>query len=580
MPSRSPSHAETVGERLEEHLRRIYPTEAQRRAAYDGLGALLEARRPGALGEPHRSTYAVPDQATVVISAYPDHVRAAEGAAPLRTLGDFLTRHCAGLASHVHLLPFHTATSDDGFAVADYDSVDPALGDWADLRRLGPFGLVVDAVVNHVSASHPWARALRAGEAAGERIATARPGADLGAVVRPRTSPLLLDVETARGTRQVWCTFSHDQWDLDYGNPDTLVAMTGVLANYVDRGAAVLRLDAVGFLWKEEGSPSIHLAQTHEVIRLWRTVLDAVAPGVLLLTETNVPYADNVSYLGRDQAQLAYHFSLPPVMLDGYQRGDASHLVGLLGQTAGLPDGCSLLTFLASHDGIGLRGAEGILGAEEVADLVTRTEGHGALVSYRAGRDGPVPYELNTTYFDALVGADTADPDDEDLRRFVGAHAAMLALPGVPAIYLSSFFGGRNWTDGPAATGQNRSINRGRLDPAAVDAALDDPGSTPSRVLAALGDLLRARRTTDAFRPDAPCEPLPAPAEVLAVERRSPSTDTRVLCLHNMSGRRVELTPELVAESAPGSRLLAGGVAEPDPRALGPYEYRWVARHA
>ena len=82
------------------------------------------------------------------------------------------------------------------------------------------------------------------------------------------------------------------------------------------RGASAVRLDAIGFLWKETGTTCLHLPQTHAVIKLWRALVDHIAPGTRLLTETNVPHAENISYFGNghDEAHLVYQFAFPPLV--------------------------------------------------------------------------------------------------------------------------------------------------------------------------------------------------------------------------------------------------------------------------
>jgi sucrose phosphorylase len=511
------------------------------------------------------------DQSTVVLIAYPDHVTSGDRRS-LAVLAEAVQRWCGDLISHVHLLPFHPSTSDEGFAVADYSSIDDRYGGWEDLTSFEPFGFAFDAVVNHVSASHPWARALVEDRPEGRRIATADPTVDLSAVVRPRTSALLMPITTTSGHRQdVWCTFSHDQWDLNYRDPETLLAMTEVLVEYIVRGAQILRLDAACFMWKESGTGCIHLPQTHEIIRLWRTLLTAVSSDVVLLTETNVPHAENVSYLaGGDQAHLAYNFSLPPLVLDAFASGQTSGLD--LVAEASLPPapGTGFLNFLASHDGIGLRGAEDLLDTPRIRALVDRATGNGGIVSYRNNGAGKSPYELNTTFLDAL--GTSPIPTDRDIDRFVAAHAVMLALPGVPAVYAGSLFGARNWMQGVAATGVNRAINRWRFDLTDLARDLDDDTSVTARIYRALTPLLVARRQDSAFDPTALAAVESVSPQVFAL-RRTTADGHVVDCLHNLSDQPAVL-PSLYPTAA--NRVVFSNRTSHSPRELGPYEVRWV----
>ena len=134
-----------------------------------------------------------------------------------------------------------------------------------------------------------WFKAYLAGESPYENFfIEADPSLDYSQVVRPRSLPLLTAVETSRGTRHVWTTFSDDQIDLNYSNPKVLLKMLDILLKYAQQGARIIRLDAIAFLWKEIGTNCLHLPETHEVVKLMRDLLSEVFPGTLVLTETNV----------------------------------------------------------------------------------------------------------------------------------------------------------------------------------------------------------------------------------------------------------------------------------------------------
>ncbi len=194
-----------------------------------------------------------------------------------------------------------------------------------------------DAVINHISQHSRWFQGYLSGqEPYTDYFVEVDPAADLSDVVRPRTLPLLTPVETADGTKHVWTTFSADQIDLNYASPDLLLEVLDVLLTYVQQGAQLIRLDAIGFMWKEIGTTCIHLPQAHSLIKLMRAALDEAAPETLLVTETNVPHAENISYFGDgyDEAQMVYNFTLPPLTLHAFLTGDASALHAL-GRHAG-----------------------------------------------------------------------------------------------------------------------------------------------------------------------------------------------------------------------------------------------------
>lgn len=544
-----------TGARLRRHLEFLYPP-VQAHDAHQRLCERLERF----LAETPRPVPA--DRFTerdVLAIAYGDMVQA-EGERPLRTLRRFLDDHFGDVVSGVHLLPIHPATSDDGFAVADYDRVDPHLGDWADVAAFRPdFDLMLDAVVNHVSASHPWVRCWARGDPACQHVVIdVDPHVDLSRVTRPRTTPLLTRMNTARGVRHVWTTFGPDQVDLNVADPEVLLSLTDVLLGYVEAGATRLRLDAVAFLWKEIGTSCLHLPQTHEIVRLWRTIVEAVAPDTLIVTETNVPQDENLRYFGdgTDQAHLVYQFPLAPLVLHAFHRKDARTLRLWLSRQTTPSSQTTFLNFLGCHDGIGMRPVEGILSQADISDLVTRVQAHGGGVSLRAHPDGSAsPYELNAVYFDALNDPDAGEPMDVQVARFMSAHAILLAVAGVPALYFHALVGSRNWREGVASTGKLRTINRQKLDRAVLEAELADPSSLRRAVVDRWRARLRARRSRTAFHPNGDQRILPSDPALVVIDRVAVDGSDRVLCVHNVSGQPVTLSLDERAQLPPRSEL-------------------------
>ncbi len=335
------------------------------------------------------------------------------GQPPLYHLGEFLSTYLAETISGVHILPFFPYSSDDGFSVIDYRQVNPAFGGWKHIQHINrQFRLMFDAVINHISRQSDWFQGyLHQQEPFTTYFIDVDPAADLSLVVRPRALPLLTAVVTTDGPRSVWTTFSEDQIDLNFANPRVLYEIVDLLLYYVGHGAEIIRLDAIAYLWKEIGTRSIHLPQTHHVVKLFRAVLDQVAPGVILITETNVPHEENISYFGdllpgtrhTDEAQMVYQFPLAPLVLHTFQTGDATALGRWAAELPEPTPGKSFFNFIASHDGIGVRPAEGLLTPAEVQALVERTLAHGGRVSYKTNLDDTEsPYELNITLYDAL----------------------------------------------------------------------------------------------------------------------------------------------------------------------------------
>jgi sucrose phosphorylase len=474
-----------------------------------------------------------------LLITYGDVLRA-EGQTPLRTLAEFFDMHLTGIVSGVHLLPHFPFTSDDGFSVTDYLAVNPELGTWDDVVRLGgSFDLMFDAVFNHMSAQGGWFLKFLADDPAYRDFFVTVEGApDLSRVVRPRALPLLTEFQSATGPRKVWTTFSADQVDLNFKNPEVLLATLRALLLYVEMGARFIRLDAIAYLWKTIGTPCIHLPQTHGVIRFWRAVLDDVAPQVLLVTETNVPHADNISYFGDgvNEAQLVYNFALPPLVLHALLRGDASYLTRWAKSLTLPSDRVTFFNFLASHDGIGLNPARGILPDGEIQFLVDRCQAHGGFISHKHNSDGSEsPYEMNIVYFDAVNDPASGESLETQVDRFMAAQAIMLALRGLPGIYFHSLFGSRNDRGAALATGINRRINRRKLLRAGLEAELAEERSVRACVFRRFRALLRVRLAEVAFHPGAGQRVLECGPRMFAVLRIAPGGNERVLCLQNVS---------------------------------------------
>ncbi len=465
---------------------------------------------------------------------------------PLRALGNFLQARLKDVISGVHILPFYPYSSDDGFSVIDYKQVNPEWGTWDDVAHIGrDFRLMFDAVINHISRESAWFQAFLRGEAPyTDYFIVVDPNVDLSQVVRPRATPLLTPVETVNGVKYVWTTFSADQIDLNYHNPRVLLEIIDVLLFYVERGAEIIRLDAIAYLWKEIGTTCIHLPQTHAVVKLFRAVFDAVAPGVLIITETNVPHEENISYFGdgTDEAQLVYNFALPPLVLHTFRTGNTRRLSEWAATLSTPSDTTTFFNFIASHDGIGVMPARGILSEEEIQALVDLTFAHGGQVSYKANPDGTKSvYELNITLYDALN--DPSEPNqDMDVQRFLASQAIMLTLVGVPGIYVHSIFGSRNCYRCVEEKGYPRAINREKFTREQVERWLTSPATHQYWVFEGYRHLLHVRQQHPAFHPNASQRILFVDDGVFAVARTSSDGKEHLLALINVTDTQRPIT--------------------------------------
>ncbi len=503
------------------------------------------------------------------------------GEPPLDTLRRFLLEHIGEAINIIHLLPIFPYSSDDGFAVVDYYAVNPELGKWDNVRELADYyGLALDLVLNHCSRSHRWFQDFIAGkDSAKNWFIEANPNDPrLALVARPRSTPLLTPVDVSgQGRRWIWTTFSPDQVDLNYHNPEVLLAMIAIMLFYVRQGARVLRLDAVAYAWKTLGTSCINLPQVHAIVRILRVVADSAEPGVLLLTETNVPMVENLSYLGQgDEAHLVYQFSLPPLLLYALWRENTAILRNWLDALPEPPPGCTFLNFTASHDGVGLRPLEGLVDETERDAMLDAMRTRGGFVTPRRLPDGrEAPYELNITYFSAF---DAGDGEEAQLARFLLSQTVMMSLRGVPAIYIHSLFATPNDLRGVEQTGQLRAINRRRWDWGELSGLLVRSDSVAARCLKEMTRRLRVRSGLAQFHPQASQYVLELPGAVLGIVRESKDGE-RLLCLFNFTGapQSVPLSmlpcvsdahADLLADD--GVRLVGGGLE------LAPWGAAWL----
>jgi len=523
-------YASPLRQRIQKRLHRLYGDNAHEHI--HRFDALLGRYGVGAQTAPRQALW---DHRTTILITYADTIRK-PGERPLVTLDRFLRTHLRGVFSTVHLLPFFPWSSDDGFSVIDFRQVHADYGSWDDISRIGDsFELMFDLVLNHCSRRSQWFREFVTGIAPGRwYFLPMDPATDLSAVVRPRPWPLLTKTTTRDGPAYVWTTFSEDQIDLNWQNPDVLFEFLDILFLYLSKGCRIFRLDAVAFLWKQVGTNCLHLPETHEVVKLFRDVLELVAPEALLLTETNVPHDENIAYFGdNDEAHMVYNFSLPPLLLYSLHKGEATLLTDWAASLPDLSPEQAFFNFSASHDGIGVRPLQGLLPDTEIHWLADQVRERGGRVSMKANSDGTQsPYELNITYRDALK---VREDEEASLARFLLSQAVILAFKGVPALYIHSLLGTENDLQGVEASGQNRSINRHKWDEDKLSRKLVDPRTTHARIFRKLKQWIDIRGQHPAFHPGSRMEVLDFGKGIFAFLRTSRTSVERVLCLFNMT---------------------------------------------
>ena len=562
-------------QKLQEHLAFIYGEEQASALKNRVMAMMNRFSEEHPQGIPLEGRSEVSERDTIVI-AYGDIIRQ-KGQSPLKTLGTFLKTYLAGLVNSIHILPFYPYSSDDGFSIIDYRAVNPALGSWTDFTKLGQdFKLMVDVVLNHISRESDWFTGFLKGDPAyQDYFIVPDESWDLSKVVRPRALPLLSEFDTANGPTKVWTTFSDDQIDINFANPEVLLEMLDLLLFYVSQGASIIRLDAIAYLWKQSGTSCIHLPQTHRVIKIMRLMLEMVAPYVILITETNVPHEENISYFGAisedtgktDEAHMVYQFPLAPLVLHTLQVGSSSRIQDWV---ASLEPVGIFFNFIASHDGIGVLPAIGILDDREIEGIIARVQENGGLVSNRSNPDGSLTvYELNTTLYDALNDPNNSDPE-QDIARFIASQVILLSLAGIPGIYYHSLFGSHNSMEMVRQTGRSRSINREKFEINTLEAMLSDPSNIHAQIFDQYRKLLKIRTHQPAFHPRGGQRVVRVSDEVFVLERESVDRSSAVLVLVNVTEKSLPITLNLqgicldqaigVEDLISGERLKTNGV--------------------
>ena len=565
--------------RIIDYLSRIYPNENHQDIC-DNIIELMDYKNNFHEAKSHTNLWSENDIVTVT---YGDSIKKQEER-PLDTLHHFLNEHLQNITNTIHILPFYPFSSDDGFSVINYCEVNQSLGDWSNINNIADdFSLMADLVINHCSSRSLWFDNYKQRKDPGsDYFIEVEADTDLSEVVRPRTSPLLRETETLDGTRHIWCTFSHDQVDLNFKNPKVLLEFVKIIKLYLDNGVKLFRLDAVAFLWKEIGTPSINLIETHEIIRLLRLLIEHNNPNAVIITETNIPNRENLSYFGNaNEAHLIYNFTLPPLILYTLLSGNSALIKQWLMSMPPAQNGTTYFNFIASHDGIGLRPVEGILSDETVDEMAAIVQQFGGDVSWRAVADGQHrPYELNISLIDAMKGTFKGE-DNYQINRFICAHAIMLGLEGMPAFYIHSLFATPNDHKKMESSSNKRAINRHNWDYDELTQLLDDDTTLNNQVFNKLKNIISIRKQQKAFHPNATQFTLHFEETLFAFWRQSQDRSQSIFCIYNISDevQTVALKDVNLIELDNWKDLIKGHQYK-DPREeiiLEPYDFVWIS---
>ena len=566
--------------RVSEHLSIIYPDLNTKKLASEliaemGMGRNIQ--RP----TPHRNHW---DQGDAILITYGNTIQSS-GELPLVTLSRFLDKYLKRQFTAIHILPFFPFSSDDGFSVIDYSTVNPSLGDWENIESISKkYKLMSDLVINHISSRSRWFENYKNDVTPGkDYFIEGNPSDDFSKVVRPRNSPLLTSVRTKAGIRHVWSTFSGDQIDLNFRNPNVLKEFVSIVRSYLNHGITIFRMDAVPFLWKQKGTSCTNLQPTHEIIKLFHTLIEYYFPSALIVCENNVPSNENLTYFGNaNEAHVIYNFSLPPLLIYTLLTGRCSHLKNWMMSMPPAQSGTTYLNFIASHDGIGLRPLDGLISDDGIDKLVEKTKQSGGRVTYRKSREGSdKPYELNITLFDLLKSTFDSDEDNYSVERFLCAHSIMFALEGIPAVYIQSIFGSHNDLERLEHTQRNRSINRHIWDEFELEKELSDRQSPHARIFAELKRLLSIRKKQSAFHPNATQYTLHISDDIFAFWRQSINRDQSIFCISNVTAteKLINLRDINLINTDEWKDLIGGRLYFniQEQLSLSPYQVLWIS---
>ncbi|MGP4060384.1 sugar phosphorylase [Halobacillus sp. H74] len=516
-----------------------------------------------------------PTERNVYLITYGDSIYE-EDKPTLPTLHKFLKETVGDSITDVHLLPMFPYTSDDGFSVTDYRKIHPDLGNWGDIRYFSKdYRLMFDFVANHISQSSEWFQKYLAGDPYyQDYFIPEQVEFDSENVVRPRTSPLYHEYRAGDQTKTAWTTFSKDQVDVNFRNPEVLIEMTDILLSYIHEGGTSIRLDAIGFIWKESGTSSIHLPEAHAIIQLWNTVVNIFKPNTQIITETNVPHKENISYFGNgtNEANMVYQFALPPLVLYSFMKNDVGTLTEWAKTIHKVSDQATYFNFLASHDGIGMRPTEGILSEEDRMELVEQTKKNGGEVSYKSNPDGTQSvYELNINYSEALRDPREDTTKEDEIKKMLAAHSILLSLIGVPAIYYHSLLGSSNDVAGMKESGIARRINREKLELNDINYKLkNDPRR--SSIFQGIQKMIEIRKQHRAFSPFGKQEVLELHPKVFALIRKNPETEEEVFFAVNTSREELEIPLPFQGTELFTNQKVANSILLPC------YGYVWVKK--
>ena len=495
--------------------------------------------------EPKNSTKDYWSENTILLITYADSINRGLSGKTLNDFGKFYKQYLEKFINSIHFLPFFPSSGDGGFSVKNHNDVDKAYGTWEDIQSLSKkANIMTDLVLNHSSSKGDWYKNFLYDKNPGKNyFYVVDKNYDCSKVVRPRDHDLLTEIELQNKKKFLWCTFSHDQIDLNFKNPDVLLEFIRLILKLSSYGIKIFRLDAVAFIWKQTGTTCLNLSQTHEIIKLLRDIVDQLDKNLIIVTETNLPKQENLSYFGKnDEAHWIYNFSLPPLIVNTFLFEDSVALTKWSMKMPPAQLGNAYLNFIASHDGIGMRPAEGVLSDKEIKKMLQRLKKNGSKFSMRKlSNNEEKVYEANISLFNALQFTDSDLKGKFALKRFIAAHCIILAIEGVPAFYFNSLFATKNDEETFASTGVKRNLNRYKWHYSTLVNLIKTNNSIEKNCYETFKKLISIRKIQPAFHPNATQFTLNLDKNIFAVWRQSRDRKQSIFALTNVSSKTIKL---------------------------------------
>ena len=459
----------------------------------------------------------------------------------LKVFNKFYKKHLKNNFDSVHFLPFYPSSSDSGFAVKDHYKIEPRLGSWKDVKIIAKnCNVMADLVINHSSARGLWFSNFLKNKSPGkDYFFTVDNNFNSKKVIRPREHRLLKKINLSNKTKYLWRTFSPDQIDLNFKNPKVLIRFIKIIFNLINNGVKIFRLDAIAYLWKESGNTCINHRNTHYIIKLIRLVCNLLKTECIIITETNLPEKENLSYFGNnDEANWIYNFSLAPILVYSLLFEDSNKITKWSKNFPIAKLNNNYLNFIASHDGIGMRPIEGIINENTRKKFLNRLKKNGGEFSYRKvqGVKKKV-YEANITLFNAFRYSDFDKSGLFGFERYMAAHTIMVSFDGVPAIYFNSMFGNSNDNSKYIISGNKRDLNRYRWNKDKIEDHLKDKNSKQNKYYKNMSNILTIRRKQKAFHPDANRKTLKLGSNFFGIKRISTDNKQSIYCITNMTSK-------------------------------------------